>query len=203
MEGGGIITLLGMLLLLPFALLRDLFTLGRRLWLMNAQRQRFLTPHELNLRRAAQPVGSAAVLLAAWRLYGPQLDHARVAYAVDWRLIAALASIAVIVGASSFFVGARRCAGLRDGILTTRAAFRIGIGLALCFWLARIPLRAFDDEPLLGACVWQTALLLGLWFLVTGCVRCVLLTVPVSGALAKVRRWIDRNRNQWRSARRT
>ena len=93
-------------------------------------------------------------------MYGPQLDHARVAYAVDWRLIAALASIAVIVGASSFFVGARRCAGLRDGILTTRAAFRIGIGLALCFWLARLPLRAFGDDPLLGACVPQTALLL-------------------------------------------
>lgn len=191
-------SLLGGVLLLPVQLVADLLRLGR--WL--AQRNRFLSPHELNLRRASHPVGALALLLAAWWLYGAQLDAARAAYGVDAWLLAALASVAVIAGASSFVVGTGRCAGLRDGMLAARAFFKLTGGALLCFWLPRLPAWRAIDAAASGMLA-PAMLLVGVWLLVTGCMRFVLLALPVSGALAKVRRAIDRNRNQWRSARRS
>lgn len=203
MERAGIVTLVGMLLLLPFQLLFALAGTGRRLWLMNAQRRRFLTPHELNLRRASHPAGVLAVLLTTHALYAARFGSALAALN-DHHLLMSLAAVAIIGGLVPFLVGVRRSAGLRDGILTMRAAFRIALGLVLVFWLARLPVAAFDAgaQGEYGEAFRQTALLFGLWFLVTGGMRLLLLTVGGGSALRLVRKLLHRRNATMRPARR-
>jgi hypothetical protein len=207
MEGGGIITLVVSFLLLPFALLRDALR-----WKQNhAQRQRLLTEHEKNLRLAARPPAIFAVLWAltamlpdggappppppGWEHYS-ELLHAFfgiAAYAITGALL--------IAGLVTCAVGVWRCAGVRDGILTLRAVIWLAVGGALMFWVRTWPVTVPADTDGVVAAAGDALRLVGLWLLVGNGVRFLLLTVPTSGALTKVRRAIDRNRNQWRSAR--
>jgi len=197
MEGGGIFSLLGGVVLLPFQLVADLLRLGR--WL--AQRRRLLSPHELNLQHASHPVGALVLLLAVWRLYGAQLDHARIAYAVDGRLLAAVAGAAFVFGLALFLAGMRHCSGLRDEVLMVRACGKLAIGAAACVYLWRATAWRIGGEnwpDLLAAAVFLVAL----WCAVTGAVRLLLLTVSGGNALALIRKLLRRRNAPLRPARR-
>jgi hypothetical protein len=94
---------------------------------------RLLSPHELNLRRATQPLGFAAVL--AWGVWvlgartlrdllAPEL-HNPVA---NWLPLALLGTL-LLFGFAVFTVGLRGCWGVRsDGLLPVTALARLALG---------------------------------------------------------------------------
>ena len=201
-DGAGLFSLLGGLLLAPFQLAFYLAATGRRLWFAHAQRRRMLSPHEINLRRASHPLGLFAVLLTLWWIEGARITHARAALAVDSWMLAALGGVVFVLAAASFVAGVHRCAGTPDGLLATRAVFKLAAGAVICAYVWRLPLwRAYLDAALFPYLA-PPVFLIGLWCAVTGAVRLLLLTVPMSGALAAIRKILRRRNAPLRPARR-
>jgi hypothetical protein len=195
-DGTGPITLVGGLL---FALLAAPFQLVGALVRMvraHAQRRRYLSPHELNLRRASHPLGVAAVLFTAHWFYGARIRDGLVALPVDRWMLVALCGVAFVFGAASFVSGAGRCAGLRDGMLATRAFFKLAAGAGVAFYLWRtVPLHAISETP---PGLFAAAVLLGaVWCIASASVRLLLLTVPMQGAFDLVWRRIKRDEFRW------
>jgi hypothetical protein len=194
MEGTGIFALFGMLALAPFQLIGAVVGMVRA----HAQRRRYLSPHELNLRRASHPLGVAAVLFAAHWLYGARVRDGLVALPLDGWVLVALCGVVFVFGAASFVSGAGRCAGLRDGMLATRAFFKLAGGAVICAYVWRLPLwRAYLDASLFPYLA-PPVFFIGLWCLVTGAVRMLLLLVPMQGAFDLVWRRIKRDDDESR-----
>jgi hypothetical protein len=175
MEGGGIFTVLAMLLVAPFQ------------WRQRRQQQqRLLSPHELMLRRASRPLGvfTLAVTMAL-AVYGVHQTRAALAAIFtdldrNW-IAAALCGAVTLYGAASVMSGVR-CWGMRDSeMLTSRAFIKLAIGAAVTVWLGR-------SYPWPAASDWTdfailSLFLIGIWCVVVGGVRFLLLTVPRRGAL--------------------
>jgi hypothetical protein len=202
MEGTGIFSLAGGVLLAPIQLAFYLAGTGRRLLLAHAQRRRMLSPHEINLRRASHPLGLFAVLLALWWLEGSHAAHARAVIGVNSWILAVLAGVVFVFAAASFVAGVHRCAGLPDSLLATRAVFKLAASAVICAYVWRLPLwRAYLDAALFPYLA-PPVFLIGLWCAVTATVRLLLLTVPMSGALATIRKILRRRNAPLRPARR-
>ena len=177
MEGGGIFTALGMLLLAPF-----------QWWQRRQQKRRMLSPHEWKLRQASRPVGVLVVgLTVAAALYGVRGTWAALAGIFldldrNWP-IAALLGVALIWGVSSVIAGAR-CRGMRDEeMLTVRAFFKLALGAAVTIWLGRF--YPWPHATGWAAFVIPAVFLIGLWCAVTGAVRLLLLTIGGGSALRR------------------
>lgn len=192
MEAPGIFSLLGGLLLAPFQFAGALVGMMRA----HAQRRRYLSPHELNLRRASHPLGAAAVLFAAHWFYGARMRDGLAALPVDRWVLIALYGVAFVFGAASFVSGAGRCAGLRDGMLATRAFFKLAAGAGVAFYLWRtVPLRAISET--LPGVMAAAVFLAAVWCIATGAVRFLLLAVPVQAAFDLVWGRIKRDEFRW------
>lgn len=158
--------------------------------------------HEINLRRASHPLGLFAVLLALWWLEGSQINHARAALGVDSWILAALGGVVFVFAAASFVAGVHRCAGTPDGLLATRAVFKLAAGAVICAYVWRLPLwRAYLDASLFPYLA-PPVFLIGLFCVVTAAVRLLLLVVPLSGALATIRKLLRKRNRPIRPARR-
>jgi hypothetical protein len=202
MEGAGMFALIGGaaidLLRAPFQLI------GAVVWMVraHAQRRRSLSPHELNLRRASHPVGVAAVLFAMHSFYGARISQAITTIPLDRWALMTFAGVVLIFGLASFVSGVNRCAGMPDSILATRAFFKLAVGTVICVYVGRLPLwRAYLDASLFPYLA-PPLFLIGLWCVVTGAVRLLLLVVPLSGALATIRKLLRKRNRLIRPARR-
>ena len=198
MEGAGLLTALALLLLAPVK------------WRQaRAQKLRLLTPHELNLRRATQPLG--VVTLIAW---GVWLCGAR-NIAADLRPVLLHPSDnwlpAVLLGAvllyvlASFIAGASQCWGMRsDRMLPVWAFVKLALGMAglRFFWLWNVDLgRGFVAAPGMAA-LWLLLVAASIWCAVVGGARFLLLTRGNGNALARVLRWINQTQTVMRPAHR-
>jgi hypothetical protein len=172
------------------------------LWLSGARERRNPSPHELNLRHATRPIGAAAVGLAlaipvsVVPILHDELVNLLHDPASNW-LACALLGLVVTYGAASFVLGAHRCWGIvGDGLLASRAFFRMAWGAVAILYLRRFyPWHTFDWSldglvTVLHASVGYT----GLWCVVTGAGRFVLLVSGGGTALARVRRHIGQTR---------
>lgn len=197
MEGAGIFTALALLLLAPV-----------QWWQARAQKLRFLSPHELNLRRATQPLGVLALLAwLAW-LSGAR-DLASIAAPVflhpsdNWLAAMPLAAL-LLYGLASFVAGAAGCWGVRsDRMMPFWAFVRLAVGGAgLRFlWLPHIDLaRAFNAAPWMAA-LWLLLVGASIWCAVVGAARLVLLTIGGGNALAIVNRHIRQTQMAMRPVR--
>jgi hypothetical protein len=193
MEGAGILTLCAVLLLLPF-----------ELWQAHAQKLRNLSPHELNLRRATQPLGAATLLLAGWWLFGDlgagqaleKITH----HPADHPWVSALLGGALLYVSASFITGMRRCWGTRsDGMLPVRAFLKMALGfggLALLHsgWPVVVDARTHLLWLAIGAA--------SIWCISVGAARFLLLTVGGGNARRAVQRHINQRNAPLRAARR-
>jgi hypothetical protein len=194
MGGSSLGTLCALLLFAPF-----------ELWHAHVQNLRTLSPHEINLRRATQPLGLLALLLSALWLFGADgaagdaLDDF-VRHPSDNLKPAGLLGAALLYGLASLITGTRRCWGVRsDGMLPVRALFKLVLGV-VGLTLLRHGLPRSDD-------IWMELLPLALgaasvWCVVVGSVRFVLLTVAGGNARRAVLRHITARNAPLRAARR-
>jgi hypothetical protein len=180
------------------------------LWLAGTRERRDPSPHELNLRHANRPIGAAAVGLAlAIPVSGaPTLHNGLVNLLRDpagnW-LACALLGLMVTYGAASFVLGAHRCWGIvGDGLLAARALFRLAWGAVAILYLRRFyPWHAIDWSSDGVLTVLRAGVgYIGLWCVVTGAGRFVLLMSGGGTALARVRRHIGQTRLVLRPAHR-
>jgi hypothetical protein len=174
------------------------------MWQVHVQKLRTLSPHEINLRRATQPLGLVALLLSANWLLGAQdvgdalVDIAR--HPGDHPLSAAVLGAALFYGLASFLTGTRRCWGLRsDGMLPVRAFFKLAIGVAgLVLLRGGWPHVSGGWEMLL----WLATGIVSVWCTVVGAARFILLTVGGGNARRSVLHHISRRNAPLRAARR-
>jgi len=166
----------GLLLIgVPLALLRDLWRLTPRLQ-MQARRPREVTQVEINLRRTSR--GAAFTLLlpfSAVVICGkPGIKTAVAAFALNYPAAVGLAALGLaalfVFGLAQCVAGWRRSAGVRDGLLATRAFIKLAIGAGLALWLYVDLVTPATDRLAVVA-----ILLCPLWLVITGAVRFVLL----------------------------
>ena len=198
-EGGGIIALAVMVLMLPFMIVADLFRLFDRA----RQRRRNLVPAEQALRLASQPVGALAVTIAAAWLF-PELGAALSAVlhqpADDWLpavLLVALLAFALVAAG----VGIKDAAGMRDWLRALRALFKLGGGVFVAVKLWPLASWAGYGRDWWAVDLLRLALLVGVWLAATGLVRLLLLTVGGGSALALVREILERRNGAMRPGR--
>ncbi len=187
MEGGGIFTLLGLLLLAPFQLFMPAPGQGRL----------DLTPHELYLRRATRPLGVLALI--AWGVWsfgarpvGDALGPVLLLPSEYW-LAAAPLAVVPFYGLACFIAGARQCWGLRsDGMLPFWAFVELaagGAGLWL-LWLSHIDLARALDLTAHELMALRLALNgAAIWCATVGGARFLLLTTGGGNAFAQAARW--------------
>jgi hypothetical protein len=181
MEGAGVLTLVAALLVAPF-----------ELWQAHAQKRRLLSPHELNLRRATQPLGLLALLAGCAWLLGVRDVAAALApvflHPSDNLVLAVLPLAGLFYGVASFVTGAGRCWGVRsDGMLPVWAFFKLALGVG-GLWLLR-DMRGPSDDL---AALFRLALdAMALWCAVVGGARFLLLSIGGGNALARVQRHIQ------------
>jgi hypothetical protein len=181
MEGTGLLTALAALLVLPLQ------------WRQaRAQRLRLMSPHELHLRRATQPLGILALMAwAVWLLGARDIGNALAPVLLlpsdNW--LPALLAALLLYGLVSFVTGASRCWGMRsDGMMPFRAFVRVALGaLGLRYlWLWNVDLaRGFDAAPGLTA-LWLLLVAASIWCAVVGGARFLLLTVGGGSALRRM-----------------
>jgi hypothetical protein len=172
---GGLFAFVILLVLSPFLM-----------WYERSQKFHLLSPVEQNLRRASHGFTLATfVLVAVFGVYG-------------WRVLGffpllvtnpAAALLAVVVfgglfayGLARFLAGVRRSAGVRDGLLASRAFIKFFIGLAAAVFLYRsMNAGAWGNGENMWAAM-PPFLLMGvaLWCILTGAVRFVL-TIGIRG----------------------
>ena len=185
--------LLALVLMLPFSI-----------WQGQAQKRRSLLPHELNLRRATQPLGVAAVAAwAAWQFgtrdIGELLRPIMQKPAEHW-LAAVLLCAVPLYGLASFIIGARRCWGMRsDSMLPVWAFLELAAGVAglraLGVWGDGLT-RALD----LGRELRLLLVAVAIWCMVVGASRFVLLTIGGGNARARITKHIEQTQVVMRSA---
>lgn len=176
--GAGIICLFGLILLVPF-----------QMWRERLQKWATLSPIEQNLQRASQGIALAVLVpFGALAIFGKRgIGDAVAAVPVDpvgHGLPAAALAALLIYGIARFVVGWRRCAGVREGLLATRAFIKLAISSALTMWM--FSNLQFDWNNTDGQEVAFAYLVLPLWLAITGAVRFVLLVRPAGRALSFV-----------------
>ena len=193
MGGSGLATLCAVLLFAPF-----------EIWQAHAQKLRTLSPHEINLRRATQPLGLVALLLCAlWHsgaegVGDPLADVAR--HPADNMLLAGLLGAALIYGLASLITGTRGCWGVRsDGMLRVRSFFKVAIGVAGLAAVRGGWPRVDDGWSLL---LWIAVGAISVWCVVVGTGRFLLLTVGGGNARRAILHHISHRNTQLRAARR-
>jgi hypothetical protein len=198
MEGVGVLTVLALLLIAPV-----------EWWQARAQKRRFLSPHELNLRRATQPLGVLALLGAFVWLFGVRTIGGALAPVLrdpsaNWLPAAPLGAL-LLYGVCSFIAGASHCWGVRsDRMLPVWAFFKLALGAGGLMLLLRN-----DVASQFVGNIWMALILLGLnatalWWTVTGGARLLLLTVGGGGnALATVGKHLKQRNAPLRPARRS
>lgn len=172
---------LGLLAAAPFMLLADWFKFIRH-----------LPPREQNLARASH--GAGMLVFAAIALYVAGFGtffHALGAGPAEPVLWAsALLLVATVVwGISWLIVGCRRARGARDALLALRAAGKIGAGIAACIVAqgGYVP-RDWSAADFIAAAL----LLIGVWCMVTGAVKFILVMIGTGGGAERaVRRNIE------------
>jgi hypothetical protein len=184
MEGAGLLTACAALLLAPFE------------WRQaRAQKLRLLTPHELNLRRATQPLGFLALLAwSIWLLGARDIGVSAAAVLLhpseNWPVL--LLGAFPLYGLAAFVAGASQCWGMRsDPMLPCRAFVKLGIGAAGIWflWLWNVDLgHAFDTAPGITA-LWLLLVAASIWCAVVGVTRFLLLTIGGGNAFAQAARW--------------
>lgn len=175
------------------ALLALLLLTPWELWQAHLRKVRSLSPNELNLRRASQPLGLMAVsMFIVWR-FGLSDDVAErfvplVSDPAENVVPAALLAGALLYGLASFLTGAARSWGVRgDGLLPTRTFLKCAAGV-VGLMLLHTETRGGGD---FWAELWQLPLeTVAIWCVVTGAVRFFLLSVGGGSALGRVRRHI-------------
>jgi hypothetical protein len=180
-EGAGMFYLVGLLVIAPFVLVRDLVQMRRR----RQQRQAAavpLSPLEINLRLASW--GAAFITLPLAILWRAGLDRLGVflsTFTAGARLLFVAGGILWFAVAFVCLVtGWRACAGPRNGLLVLRAFGKLTLGaFGLYWWALRDAAPAGDPFALV-------LLLAVLWLLVTGLVRFLILARLRSAALGEV-----------------
>lgn len=195
MQGAGPLTALAALLLAPLQ------------WRQaRAQRLRLLSSHELNLRRASQPLGVVAVVLwFVWiigaRDFGNALAPMFLNPSDNW-LIAALSGALLLYGVVSFVVGASGCLGVRsDGLLPFWAFVRLAAGGG-ALMLLRPDLGEPPGDDLGAALLWLALNSAAIWCAAIGAARLLLLVLGGGSALRTVTRQVNQKNAPLRPARR-
>jgi hypothetical protein len=172
----------------------------------SAQRPPLLSPHELNLRQATQPLGVSTVLAWCFSFFGaPGFTHAitrRVTDPIDNWLPVTVLAIALVYGTASFISGVVRCWGMRsDRMLPTRAFFKLaigGIGVAL---LRQNQVTIRPGGEIWPALLWFALHTAAVWCVAVGTARFILLTIGGGSALRRVNRHIQQTQVVMRQVR--
>jgi hypothetical protein len=165
-----------------------------------------LSPHELNLRRATQPLGLVAVLLFGVRRFDLSNDItgalAPLTGNPDENMVPlALLAALLLYGLASLITGMRRSWGVRsDGMLPARAFIKFAAGvIGLVTFNSEASMTAGEFWP---ALLWLSFGAASIWCVVTGGVRFVLLTTGGGSALAIVNKQLKQRNAPLRGARR-
>lgn len=167
--------IIGLLLFSPFIL-----------WQERAQRFNRLSPAEQNLQRASH--GAALVALVLLTVFltsgvGGVADFLTGIFADPAAHVVGLAMLLPLgYGLCRCLVGVRRCWGLRDGLLAVRALVTGALagGLLWALWWEPVA-RLFGPDFWLGM-LWMFLNAAAVWFIVTGTVRFLLLTLSGGGS---------------------
>jgi hypothetical protein len=180
-----VITIVVLLIALPFALLGSLLRLAG-----GTERWRRLDPTEQNLQRCSHGAVCALLPVAAvFALQGTVTARFLGQYPAAALLLIGAAVPLMVCGIARFVAGWRRCAGVRDGLLTLRAFVKLCIGAGLA-------LLVLSAGPMLRDARFAL-LLLPLWLLVTGLVRFVLVARLAGRALPLVEEEIAAREFTW------
>src|SRR5271155_2721521 len=187
-------TILGCLLMLPFAALADWLY-----WLKRARTK--ATPRECELAISSHGAGFLALCGFILWMMGPAEIRAFVmalwASPYDWtQCVPALVFAGFCwVGAGWFFSGARRAwqfAGFRDSRCIMRALVKISLGVGV-WWVFAMPPAAWSpDVRAWVAVLWlfpytgPVVEALVIWLLVTGGTKFLLVAVPAAGNALRV-----------------
>jgi hypothetical protein len=162
---------------------------GLQAW-RGSRRGPMLSEPELNLRRASRAAGCIAVLLLAAVFYG------------DAGPLALLFAGVVVLCLVQIIIGLVGCWGLRKRELAVASGAWLVFGIGLLLYLAlHFPLLRLrlDDWQVIAA---QAGFGTGIWCLVTGALRLLVLTLGGGGgALRRILRHIGRRVGSLRPAR--
>jgi hypothetical protein len=190
-----VLTLLGALLLIPFEMAHG-----------SAQKRRLLSPHELYLRRATQPLGVMAVLVWCFWFFGtPEITQALTPLVFDpagnWLPLIGIAAL-LLFGMASFISGVSRCWGMRsDGILPTRAFFKLAIGVIGIVLLRQNQVTIRPGGEIWPALLWFALHMAAVWCIAVGGARLILVTTGGGSALGRVNRHIQQTQVVMRQVR--
>jgi hypothetical protein len=192
----GLLGGLGLLLSAPFAW-----------WQNQAAKWRLLSPHEINLRRATQPLGFIAVLawfvwvMGARTIRGALAPVLLLDPAANWLPLALLAAL-LLYGFASFLAGVRGCWGVRsDPMLPVRAFARLALGGGGLALLMSNEVTRRTAPDLWTALGWLLVTFVAVWWAAVAAARLVLLNVGGGSALGLVNRHIRQTQVVMRPAR--
>jgi hypothetical protein len=196
MEGGGPLTIIVGLMLMPLLM-----------WQERTQRFQRLSPVEQNLQRASHGFAVVAfVLLALFGMYGWRgvLNFFPWLYrdpADAW--VGLLFLVPLAYGSARCLYGVRRSVGMRDGLLAFRAFTKLAVGLAGSWFFWRVGNALGRSMSLPAALVWALLMGVSAWMFITGSVRfAVLVLSPRVTAFVMVQRNIAAQTVVWRTGRR-
>jgi len=196
MAGVGMFTLLAMIAILPF-----------EIWQGAAEKRQRLSPHELYLRRATQPLGIAAVFLFGLCLFNAAGKVGNIVVPLlhdatgNWVPLAVIAAV-LLYGVTSVIVGTARCWGMRsDSMLPVWAFLKLAVGSAGLVWLNQNGARALGDAEWAGT-LWLGLSEAAVWCITVGGGRFLLLSVGGGNARRRVRRHIAQTQVVMRPVRR-
>jgi hypothetical protein len=189
----GLFYLAGLVIAIPFMLVRDL----RQLAQSHSLNWGRLSPIEQNLRRASHGAAYIVLPLAVlWRVGPDQVGAFLSGVAPGLRLLMIGACAVWFVFAfARLAYGWSRSAGVRDGLLAARAVVKLALGLFLIGWPPALPPGLIP--PYLDPWVALALFLVALWFAVTGFMRFVLLVRPAGRALPEVEDDIATHEFDW------
>jgi hypothetical protein len=176
--GAGAFALLGLILFVPF-----------EIWRERSQKWASLSPIEQNLQRASHGIALGVLVpFGTLAIFGKRsIADAAAAVPVDpvgHGLPAAGLAALLLYGVARFVVGWRRSAGVREGLLATRAFIKLAIGTTVTVWV--LSNLQFDWHNAAGQQVAFAFLVVPLWLAITGAVRFLLLVRPAGRALSLV-----------------
>lgn len=192
---------------LPLALAGGLLRGSMRGWqAWRGSRRPMLSEPELNLRRASRAAGCIAVLVLAAVLYDANGGHAEILRVMaapgDAGPLALLFAGVVVLCLVQIIIGLVGCWGLRKRELAVASCAWLVFGIGLLLYLAlHFPLLRLrlDDWQVIAA---QAGFATGIWCLVTGALRLLVLTLGGGGsALRRILRHIGRRVGSLRPAR--
>ena len=154
------------------------------LWWRHNRNWRFLNPVEQNLQRTSHSAAMIVFVILAlavnvwldgWREFGALFPW-MIAHPGDAWLPVALGCALVAVGVARFLAGAHRVAGVRDGLLQSRAFVKLALGGGVTGYLVAMWPWGQLGASLPGFLAVAAVFLVGVWLLATGAVRFLLLT---------------------------